>query len=456
MTEVTTTPGVGQISATDVLHSSRLGAVRVGFMVVAFLCVLLDGIDIGVWGFVYPHLVADWSAPVSAITTIATVGYVALAVGALVAGPIADRVGRKPTLVVGILLFAVPLIVAAFSRDLVTMGVCRAIACAGLGAVMPLAIALVSEYLPAKRKALLVTIVFAGFPLGQSVVGYLAAWIVPTAGWERLLLVGGVAGLVLALLVLFVLPESIALMVRTDRGAVRAQAVMTRIARSVGDERQVVVLAPESGAQSRPTQNGVRTVLTPPTLWTSIVVWFAYLANCTVTYVIVGYLPLILAQMNMDATNSGPIVGMAGWGGVVGSLAIGYAMSRFGRYKAIIIGLTLTAISVSAVAIGDWNLTGLLVLGFLWGLFNGGSNGGMNAFAAEAFPAVARGTGLAWMHSAGKMGAILSGLLGGLMISAGWGLGAIFVAFAAPVMIAAIGFLALAAAARRTERTVLS
>lgn len=115
-------------------------------------------------------------------------------------------------------------------------------------------------------------------------------------------------------------------------------------------------------------------------------------------------------------------------------------MSRFGNYRTLIIALTLTAVSISAVAFGDWQLSGLLVLGLVWGILNAGSNGGMNAFASEVFPPTARATGVSWMHSAGKLGAILSGLLGGVMIAAGWGIGAIFISMAIPLLIAVAGF----------------
>ncbi|WP_345420664.1 MFS transporter [Pseudonocardia xishanensis] len=427
------------ITVTQLLARSPLGARRTAYIVIGFFCVLLDGVDIGAWGFVYPHLVRDWGAGPGQITTMVTAGYITLALGALVVGPCADRWGRKPTLLVSILLFGGAMVAAASATDIVTIGVLRAVACFGLGAVFPSAIALVSEFLPQRRKALLVAIVFAGFPLGQAVVGYLAAFIVPTFGWQVLLLVGGILGLALVPVVWLFLPESIALLLRRTGDDPRAARTVDTIARSTGVHGPVELVVDRDPADEW-DRGGVRTVLSRKVLLTSVVVWYGYLANCTVTYVLIGYLPLIMANMAMDASASGQVIGLAGWGGAIGSLVIGYAMSRVGQYRALVAGLVLTAVAVAAVAVGTWTLGGLLVLGFLWGLLNAGSNGGMNAFAASAFPTRARGTGLAWMHSAGKLGAIAAGLFGGLMIGAGWGIGAIFVSFAVPVLIAAAGF----------------
>ena len=436
------------------IDSSPLGRRRMSIIVVGFLCVLLDGIDIGAWGFVYPRLIADWGATVGQVTVVATVGYVTLALGALIAGPLADRFGRKPTLLASIALFGGGLLVAGFATNIETIGICRAVACAGLGAVMPAVITLVSEYLPLKRRSFLVTIVFCGFPLGQSVVGYMAAFIVPNFGWSSLLIVGGVAGLALIPLTAAVLPESLALLLRRPNQQHRVERIVDTIARSVGEARPVTITAVDliPASPSR-REGGVGLVLSRQLLPTSLIVWFAYLVNCTVTYMLIGYLPLIMAQMGMDASGSGQIVGMAGWGGVMGSLLIGYAMSRFGNYRTLIIALTLTAVSISAVAFGDWQLSGLLVLGLVWGILNAGSNGGMNAFASEVFPPTARATGVSWMHSAGKLGAILSGLLGGVMIAAGWGIGAIFISMAIPLLIAVAGFAWLGY--RNRPRTVL-
>lgn len=428
----------------QLLDSSPLGRRRLSIIFVGFLCVLLDGIDIGAWGFVYPRLVADWGATVGQVTVVATAGYVTLALGALIAGPLADRFGRKPTLLASIALFGGGLLAAGFATNIETVGICRAVACAGLGAVMPAVITLVSEYLPLKRRSLLVTIVFCGFPLGQSVVGYLAAYVVPNFGWSSLLIIGGIAGLALIPLTAVVLPESLALLLRNPRNQHRVETIVNTIARSAGEKRTIITtaadLAPHTTSRRK---GGVGLVLSRQLLPTSLLVWFAYLVNCTITYMLIGYLPLIMAQMGMDASGSGQIVGMAGWGGVIGSLLIGYAMSKFGNYRTLIVALTLTAISISAVAFGEWELSGLLILGLVWGILNAGSNGGMNAFAAEVFPPTARATGVSWMHSAGKFGAILSGLLGGVMIAAGWGIGAIFISMAIPLLLVVVGFAVL-------------
>lgn len=436
-----TATSITTLTARELIDSSPLGRRRIGFILVAFLCVLVDGIDIGAWGFVYPQLVAEWGVTVEQVTAIATIGYVTLALGAFVAGPLADRFGRQSVLLVSLAMFGGSMLVAGFATSIQTLGVCRAIACVGLGAVMPTVITLISEYMPLKNRAVFVTIVFTGFTLGQVVVGYMAAFLVPTFGWSVLLLVCGVLGVVMIPLAALIMPESLNLLLRSPAHTERAKKIVSGLAKSVGETRPVVTapinISPEP---SGTPDGGVRMVLSRKIISTSLIVWFAYLANCTVTYVLIGYLPLIMAGQGMDASGSGQVVAMFGWGGVIGSLAIGYAMSRFGNYRVMIIGLALTAISISAVAFGDWQLTGLLALGLAWGMLNGGSNGGMNAFAAEVFPANARATGLSWMHSAGKLGAILSGLLGGLMIAAGWGIGAIFISFSIPVLVAAVGF----------------
>lgn len=436
---------VTTLTAREFLASTPLGSYRMRILFVGFLCVLVDGIDIGVWGFVYPPIIKEWGVSVEQITAVATMGYIALALGAFIAGPLADRFGRKPTLLVSTGMFAVSLLAAGLATNIEMIGLCRVVACAGLGAVMPTALTLVSEYLPAKGRAFLITIMFCGFPLSQTAVGYLAAIIVPGFGWNVLLIIGGIAGAILLALILLFIPESLALLGRTGSGRTKAARILKDLASSVGHTPPTVDTPVElKTVNAANHQSAVRAVLSKGQLFTSCVVWFSYLANCTVTYVIFGYLPLIMAQTGVGAAGSGQILAMNGWGGVIGTLLIGYIMTKTGNFRTIAVSLILTGASISVVAFGNWELTSLIVLGFVWGVLNAGSNGGMNAAATEAFPAKGRATGISWMHAAGKFGAILSGLLGGIMIGAGWGIGAIMISFAFPLLISGTGYTVMA------------
>ena len=105
---------------------------------------------------------------------------------------------------------------SAFAGDLTHLVIWRFITGLGLGAAMPNAVTLMSEYCPDGRRAMLTNAMFCGFPLGAAFGGFLAAWMIPLWGWRSVLVLGGTVPLVLTLLLLLLLPESVRYMVAED------------------------------------------------------------------------------------------------------------------------------------------------------------------------------------------------------------------------------------------------
>src|SRR3954449_109804 len=194
-----------------------------------FFIVLLDGFDTAAIGYIAPSLITEWGVERPALAPVLSAALFGLAFGALSAGPLADRFGRKAVLVVSVLVFGVACLASAFSGGLTQLVGWRFMTGLGLGAAMPNAVTLMSEYCPDQRRATLTNAMFCGFPLGAAFGGFLAAWMIPLWGWRSVLLLGGIAPLVLALLLLLLLPESVRYMVAKVHPAERIRAVLRRI-----------------------------------------------------------------------------------------------------------------------------------------------------------------------------------------------------------------------------------
>ena len=150
-------------------------------------------------------------------------------VGAFALGPVADLIGRKGVLVSATLVFGIFTICTAFASSFTQLLVIRFLTGVGLGGAMPSFISLASEYAPKRLRATLVAILWAGFPLGGAVGGFLASRMLPAYGWQSLFYLGGVLPLVLALLLLFALPESIGFLVDSGAPVERIGRVLRRV-----------------------------------------------------------------------------------------------------------------------------------------------------------------------------------------------------------------------------------
>lgn len=158
-----------------------------------FLIVLLDGFDTAAIGYIAPSLIAEWGVSKPALAPVLSAALFGLATGALLSGPLADRLGRKTVLVSSVAVFALACLASGFSPDIWTLAALRFVTGLGLGAAMPNAVTLMSEYCPDARRATLTNAMFCGFPLGAALGGFLASWMIPQFGWRSVLILGGIA-----------------------------------------------------------------------------------------------------------------------------------------------------------------------------------------------------------------------------------------------------------------------
>src|SRR4029077_12108718 len=162
-----------------------------------FMVVLLDGFDTAAIGFIAPSLIGEWNISKPALAPVLSAALFGLAFGALLAGPLSDRLGRRMLLISSVAVFGLACFSSAFSASLLQLTVLRFVTGLGLGAAMPNTVTLMSEYCPDGRRATLVNLMFCGFPLGAAFGGFLAAWMIPHFGWRSVLLFGGGAPILL-------------------------------------------------------------------------------------------------------------------------------------------------------------------------------------------------------------------------------------------------------------------
>ncbi|HEX4250925.1 MAG TPA: MFS transporter, partial [Pseudonocardia sp.] len=179
-----------------VMGRPRIGPVRALVVALCALVALFDGMDLQIIGLAAPALAASLHIRPAALGVVFSAAIAGMAIGALAIAPLADRVGRKPILVTAVLCFGVFTLATMTAGSVGALLVYRFATGLGMGAAIPCAVTLASEFVPAQRRATVAGLLFAGFPLGGVLAGLLGSRLIPTTGWQALFVVGGVAPLV--------------------------------------------------------------------------------------------------------------------------------------------------------------------------------------------------------------------------------------------------------------------
>ena len=219
----------GSVDIKAFIDGRPISAFQWVLVAMCFLVVVADGMDVAIMGFVTPSILQDWAISRPAFGIVISAAPAGLVVGALVAGPSSDRFGRKPVLIASILLFGLLTLVAAYASTPAEMAALRLLAGMGMGAAMPNATTLMSEYAPQRRRSLMITVMFTGFNLGSAAVGLAAGYMIPLHGWRSVLVFGGVVPLLLVPVLALFLPESARLLALRGAGSRTIAATLGRV-----------------------------------------------------------------------------------------------------------------------------------------------------------------------------------------------------------------------------------
>ena len=399
-----------------------------------FLIVLLDGFDTAAIGYIAPSLIKEWGVGKPELGPVLSAALFGLAVGALSAGPLADKLGRRRLLVASVLIFAVACFASAFSADLTQLTLLRFVTGVGLGAAMPNAVTLMSEYCPDQRRAVLTNTMFCGFPLGAAFGGFLAAWMIPQWGWRSVLELGGITPFVLAILMFLLLPESARYMVAHSYPVERIKAVLRRISEAAESATAFVMTEAKGAAHGK---RGLAVVFSAHYAIGSVMLWVAYFMGLVIFYALINWMPILFKEAGIDAQHATLISALFPLGGV-GAIFFGWLMDRFNGNRVIAIGYALTAVAVFAIgqAVGA---EGMLVLAvFVAGVLMNTAQSSMPALAAGFYPTAGRASGVAWMLGIGRFGGIAGSFLVAELTRRQVGLAGIFSIVAVAGVVAAV------------------
>lgn len=433
MTRPAQLPAAGTLDVQSFINAQPLSRYQWRIVLLCFLIVFLDGLDTAAMGFIAPALTQDWGIDRASLGPVMSAALIGMVFGALGSGPLADRFGRKIVLVVAVFLFGLFSLLSAFSSNIDQLLALRLLTGLGLGAAMPNATTLLSEYTPERLKSLLVTSMFCGFNLGMASGGFVSAKMIPAFGWHSLLLLGGVLPLLLAVVLVVWLPESARYLVVRNRGADKVRQVLAPIAPA-----EVAVATDFSVPEQKTVQsrNVLKVVFAGTYSAGTLLLWLTYFMGLVIVYLLTSWLPTLMRDSGASMEQAAFIGALFQFGGVLSAVGVGWAMDRFNPHKVIGIFYLLAGVFAYFVGQSLGQVTLLATLVLLAGMCINGAQSAMPSLAARFYPTQGRATGVSWMLGIGRFGAILGAWIGATLLGLGWNFEQVLTALVVPAAIA--------------------
>ncbi|MFT4249719.1 MAG: MFS transporter [Pseudomonas sp.] len=412
------------------------------------ICVLLnmlDGFDVMVMAFTAPHVSADWLLSGKALGLMLSAGLVGMALGSLLLAPLADRIGRRAVILWCLAILTVGMALSALARDAWQLGLLRVFTGIGIGGMLASVGVIAAEYADTKWRSTAVALQATGYPIGATLGGLLAAFVLEHWSWHAVFLLGAVASLLCVPLVLAWLPESLDFLVtRRPPGALaRLNALLTRM--------RMAPLAelPPAPARASADRQGYAALFIGELRRPALLIALAFFLHMFAFYFVLSWTPKLLVAAGVSAQQG--ITGgvLLNLGGIVGGSLFGWLASRLPLTRLTAASLLLAGLGMVLFAGFNTRLGVAFPVAFAIGAALFGAMAGLYAAAPAVFAPQVRTTGLGWAIGIGRLGAILSPLTVGLLVDRGWSPATLYAVCAVPLLLATAVCLSLRRAAAR-------
>jgi AAHS family 4-hydroxybenzoate transporter-like MFS transporter len=423
------------INVAQVIDGQKVGGLQIRAFLLCCAVLFADGFDVQGITYVAPAISQAWSLPRGALGPTFSSGLFGVMLGALLLAPLADRIGRRRVIIGSCLAFGVCTLATVLVDNLTELLVLRFFTGLGLGAALPNAIGLASEYAPQRRRASIVMFVSSGISLGSIAVGFVAARLISTIGWQAVFVVGGVLPLVLAAALYRWLPESIRFAALIPGRQAEAKRLLRLVQRDLPPDEDLRL---QSGA-AEGGKASVADLFREQRGRSTVLIWVAFFMSLLNVYLAINWLPTSLNASGFSLAQAAVITSMYHVGGVLGTYACGLLMDRLGAHAILIFAFLLAVVGfytfATAPAMPQWSTT-LLLMATGFGVIGG--QVGITTLASMIYPVQIRSTGLGWALGVGRIGSIVGPAIGGFMLATGLDAKHVYLVCVVPALVGAL------------------
>ena len=383
----------------------------------AVLLIALDGFDVLSISFASPGIAKDWGIDRTALGFVLSMEVIGMAIGSMMLGNVADRVGRRPTILVCLAVMAAGMFLATTATGVKPMSLYRFITGVGIGGMLAATNAVVAEFANDRRRNLCVTLMAAGYPLGAVGGGLIATHLLAGGSWRAVFAFGALATAACIPLVWWLLPESVSYLVQRQprRALERVNQTLQRMG------HRAVEALPTSSAASRRVGSWLR-LFEPGLARTTTLLTLAYFAHIMTFYFILKWIPKIVVDMGFAPSTAGGVLVWANVGGLIAALALSGLTQRVGVRPLVIVAMLLAAVMVTVFGQGQADLAHLSLVAGIAGMCTNAAIVGLYAIVAQSYPTAVRAGGTGFIIGVGRGGAALGPIIAGVLFARGSGL----------------------------------
>ncbi|WOX07023.1 MFS transporter [Microbulbifer pacificus] len=412
-----------------------------GFQIfVVVMCIALnalDGFDVLAISFASPGIAMEWSINRAELGIVLAAELFGMAVGSILLGRLADRHGRRPTIVFCLLIMTLGMYAASLVGSVGYLLVVRFITGLGIGGMLASTNAMAAEFSNRRYRNLAVIFMASGYPLGAVVGGSLSTLLLQFYDWRAIFVFGSIVTGVFLLLTWLFLPESVQFL--AARRPANALEKINRTLSRMG-HKAIVQLEAISADAERPT---FHKLFSPDFRTPVFLMIVAYFMLIMTFYFILKWIPKIVVDMGYEATAAGGVLVWANIGGATGAFLLGIIASRVPLRQLLIAVLLISFVMVSAFGHGQTGLSELALMAAATGFFTNASVVGFYALMANTFPADIRASGTGVVIGLGRGGAALGPVIAGFLFNADFDLPTVSIVMGTGALVAALALLIL-------------
>src|SRR5271170_3387863 len=394
------------------LENQRLGSLQIRVAALCTLIQMCDGYDVNSIGWAVPSLIHTWHLPPPAFTVTFLWSSIGIMIGALSAGPIGDRFGRRPLLLASLAILGLASLLSAFAGSLGILSILRFFTGLGIGGAFPGAATLTADYAPRRLRATMIMASFTGAPIGGFLGGQLVALLLHQGfAWPVIFLIGGAFPLALVVVMALWLPESPRFLAARANLAPRERVLLQRLDIAPGQvERHTIDLA---------RGNPIKMLFGEGYALQTILLWVIFFCSLMNLFLFGYWMPTVFNLIGMSPADAVFASSLRDLGAIFAVFYLGLLIDRVGPERSLAWHYAAGALFIGAIALIALPYAPLLAVTFLCGMTIIGSQTGANATCGKLYPARMRTTGLGWALGVGRLGGIAAPVLGGYLLSLG-------------------------------------